>query len=143
MTHEQICNVPVDPATSRNFPSTTRSFRSLIADWPLPTVASRAELEQLLLDDVPYGDLTTEALGIGTAAGMMQFTARDRMVLALAEDAAAIIELAGCKVELRASFRHRTRAGFADPDGAGTGLGAAAQLEGGADADRDLVRRCD
>jgi len=24
-----------------------------------------AELEQLLVDDVPYGDLTTEALGIG------------------------------------------------------------------------------
>jgi len=31
---------------------------------------------------------------------MMQFTARDPMVLALAEDAAAIIELAGCRVEL-------------------------------------------
>ncbi|WP_213771883.1 ModD protein [Bradyrhizobium sp. dw_78] len=70
---------------------------------PAPTVASRAELEQLLLDDVPYGDLTTEALGIGAMPGSMQFTARDRMVLALAEDAAAIIELAGCKVDLRAS----------------------------------------
>ncbi len=70
---------------------------------PAPTVASRAELEQLLLDDVPYGDLTTEALGIGAMPGSMQFTARDRMVLALAEDAAAIIELVGCKVDLCAS----------------------------------------
>ena len=34
---------------------------------PMPTVASRAELEQLLADDVPYGDLTTDALGIGAA----------------------------------------------------------------------------
>ncbi len=68
--------------------------------WPAPTVGSRAELEELLADDVPYGDLTTDALGIGAAAGMMQFTARDSMVLALAEDAAAIIELAGCRVEL-------------------------------------------
>ncbi len=71
--------------------------------WPAPTVGSRAELEELLVDDVPYGDLTTDALGIGAASGTMQFTARDPMVLALAEDAAAIIELAGCRVELFAS----------------------------------------
>ncbi|MGB9116268.1 ModD protein [Bradyrhizobium sp.] len=67
------------------------------------TIASRAELEEFLADDVPYGDLTTDALGIGAASGSMQFTARDTMVLALAEDAAAIIELAGCRVELFAS----------------------------------------
>jgi molybdenum transport protein len=71
--------------------------------WPVPTVASRAELEELLADDVPYGDLTTDALGIGAVSGSMQFTAREAMVLALAEDAAAIIELAGCRVELFAS----------------------------------------
>ena len=69
----------------------------------MPTIASRAELEALLADDVPYGDLTTDALGIGTVSGTMQFAARDAMVLALAEDAAAIIELSGCKVDLLAS----------------------------------------
>ena len=68
-----------------------------------PPIASRAELEQLLADDVPYGDLTTDALGIGAVDGLMEFKARDRMVLALAEDAAAIIELAGGRVELHAS----------------------------------------
>lgn len=67
------------------------------------TVASRAELERLLEDDVPYGDLTTDALGIGTMSGVMRFSARSSMVLALAEDAAAIIELAGCDVDLLAS----------------------------------------
>jgi molybdenum transport protein len=67
------------------------------------TVASRAELERLLEDDVPYGDLTTEALGIGAVSGVMRLSARAPMVLALAEDAAAIIELAGCRVELLAS----------------------------------------
>jgi molybdenum transport protein len=67
------------------------------------TVASRAELERLLEDDVPHGDLTTEALGIGAASGVMRFSARAPMVLALAEDAAAIIELAGGSVELLAS----------------------------------------
>jgi len=68
-----------------------------------PPIASRAELEELLADDVPYGDLTTDALGIGAERGLMQFTARDAMVLALAEDAAAIVELTGCQVELHAS----------------------------------------
>jgi molybdenum transport protein len=68
-----------------------------------PPAACRAELEELLADDVPYGDLTTDALGIGAMPGTMAFTARDRMVLALAEDAAAIIELVGGKVELHAS----------------------------------------
>lgn len=69
----------------------------------MPIVATRAELECLLADDVPYGDLTTEALGIGGAPGMMEFAARDSMVLALAEDAAAIIEICGCSVGLLAS----------------------------------------
>ncbi len=68
----------------------------------MPTVSTRAELECLLIDDVPYGDLTTEVLGIGSAAGTMEFTARDSMVLALAEDAAAIIEICGCSAELLA-----------------------------------------
>ena len=83
-------------------PPTPISSRPVVADGPLRTAASRSELEQLLLDDVPHGDLTTEALGIGALPGAMQFTARDKMVLALAEDAAALIELAGCEVELRA-----------------------------------------
>src|SRR5271169_3324240 len=68
----------------------------------MPTVATRTELEHLLVDDVPYGDLTTEALGIGTAAGTMEFAARDQMVVALTEDAAAMIELCSCRVELLA-----------------------------------------
>ncbi len=69
----------------------------------MQTVASRSELEALLADDVPHGDLTTEALGLRTATGTMQFFARDPMVLALAEDAAAIIELAGGSVVLHAA----------------------------------------
>lgn len=63
---------------------------------------SRAELESLLLDDVPHGDLTTEALGIGNAPATMRFTAREVMVVALATEAATIIELCGGQVELAA-----------------------------------------
>ena len=78
---------------------------------PMLPISSRAELEQLLADDVPYGDLTTDALGIGQLPGSMAFTARDKMVLALAEDAAALIELAGCRVELFASSGAALEAG--------------------------------
>ncbi|MGO9359467.1 MAG: ModD protein [Xanthobacteraceae bacterium] len=77
----------------------------------MATVASRAELEALLADDVPYGDLTTDALGIGDVPGTMQFAARDPMVLALAEDAAAVIELAGGRVELNAASGTRLEPG--------------------------------
>ncbi|MFC0239332.1 ModD protein [Rhodopseudomonas telluris] len=76
----------------------------------MPAVTT-AELERLLDDDVPYGDLTTDALGIGGRAGVMQFTARDPMVLALAEDAAALLRLCDCEVELIAASGQRLAAG--------------------------------
>jgi molybdenum transport protein len=99
-----------------NFGSVTRlgigpDFRKVAvqnANWgirtnALSTVAGRAELERLLADDTPYGDLTTDALEIGAIRGEMRFTARDALTLALAEDAAAILELAGCRVKRFAS----------------------------------------
>ncbi len=66
------------------------------------TTATHHELKRLLADDVPYGDLMTEALGISAIAGEMTFVARDAMVLALVEDAAALIELTSCEVDLHA-----------------------------------------
>jgi molybdenum transport protein len=62
--------------------------------------ASRTELEKLLADDAPYGDLTTQALGIDHVPGQMNYYARDAMVLAEAESAAALLEIAGCQVSL-------------------------------------------
>lgn len=75
--------------------------------------ASRSELEKLLVDDVPHGDLTTEALGIGALEAEMVFTARDPMVLAEAESAAALLELAGCEVTLHARSGDRMEPGSA------------------------------
>jgi molybdenum transport protein len=77
----------------------------------MSAAATTAELQRLLDDDVPYGDLTTEALGIGAQAGVMEFAARDPMVLALAEDAAAIIRLCGGEVELIATSGSKLVAG--------------------------------
>ena len=59
-----------------------------------------AVLDQLLAEDVPYGDLTTHALGIGDANGIMDFTARDPMVACCVEEATRLIERAGGKAKL-------------------------------------------
>lgn len=60
--------------------------------------ASCTDWERLVADDTPYGDLTTQALGIGAAPGRMAFCARDTMIVAEVESAAAILELTGCRV---------------------------------------------
>jgi molybdenum transport protein len=71
----------------------------------------RAELERLLFDDAPLGDLTTDMLGLGPRPGLMHFTARNAMVAALTAEAAAILELAGATVELRADDGQRLEPG--------------------------------
>lgn len=76
----------------------------------MSTVIPRIELERLLDDDVPHGDLTTDGLGIGSTPGVMAFHARGPMVLALAEEAGAILEIAGCEVELCAASGDRLAA---------------------------------
>lgn len=51
-------------------------------------------LERLLAEDVPYGDLTTDALRIGKERGRISFAARDAMVVAAIEEATVILGLA-------------------------------------------------
>ncbi len=59
---------------------------------------SDAELDRLLAEDVPYGDLTTYSLGIGGRSGAMVFRARQPMAVACSEEAARIIEKCGGRV---------------------------------------------
>ena len=54
-----------------------------------------SELESLLAEDVPHGDLTTEALGIADRPARMSFTARGEMVVAGTEIAAGLVRMAG------------------------------------------------
>ncbi|GEO82938.1 ModD protein [Pararhodospirillum oryzae] len=84
---------------------------------------SDAALATLLAEDVPHGDLTTEALGIGARPGAMTFSARGAMTLCGIEEAARLITLAGGMVEVF----HASGAALA----AGTVL---LQAEGRADA---------
>jgi molybdenum transport protein len=72
----------------------------MFAEFPMTLAASRTELEQLVADDTPYGDLTTHALGISGISGKMEFLARGAMTVAEAESAAGILEIAGCHVKL-------------------------------------------
>lgn len=68
----------------------------------MPTALSDDELSRLLQDDAPCGDLTTESLAIGAAAGRLDFAARAPMVVCGTEEAARLFELAGARVHLLA-----------------------------------------
>lgn len=54
-----------------------------------------AFLDQLLAEDVPYGDLTTTALAIGARPGRMRFVARTPQTVCCVEEAVRLIERAG------------------------------------------------
>lgn len=58
------------------------------------------DLARLLQDDVPSGDLTTGALGIGACPGRLEFKARQAMTAACTEEAVRLCELAGASAEL-------------------------------------------
>ncbi|EXJ13559.1 Molybdenum transport system protein ModD [Imhoffiella purpurea] len=66
-----------------------------------PPVLSDQELHQLLDEDVPFGDLTTESLGIDALPGRIRFFARDPMVVCGIEEAARMFELCGAHAEIR------------------------------------------
>src|SRR5262245_41329082 len=56
------------------------------------------ELRRWLAEDVPYGDLTTHALGFGDRPGRIRFEARQAMVAACSEEAGRIMGMAGADV---------------------------------------------
>jgi molybdenum transport protein len=52
-------------------------------------------IEALLAEDVPHGDLTTQALGIGAEPAKIRFAARQTVVVACMEEAAHLLQAAG------------------------------------------------
>lgn len=56
------------------------------------------DLDRYLLEDAPYGDLTTQLLGIGGQAGRMTVRARHFTILSSMEEAARMLQKAGCTV---------------------------------------------
>lgn len=63
-------------------------------------VLDDATLAALVAEDVPYGDLTTRSLGIGTRAAVLSFDARAAMTVCGTEEAARMFELAGARAEV-------------------------------------------
>lgn len=78
-----------------------------------PCVLSDQELQRLLDEDVPFGDLTTDSLDITARPGRIGFFARDPMVVCGIEEAARLFELCGARVEPRVTSG--TRAPTATP----------------------------
>lgn len=76
-------------------------------------------LDALLAQDVPYGDLTTDSLGLADRPATMRFSARGAMVLAATEEAARLIEKAGGRVGRFAPSGTAVEAGavFLEADG--------------------------
>jgi molybdenum transport protein len=60
---------------------------------------SDAELEAILQEDIGYGDLTSQALGLDTQRGVMRFVSRSEiLVLALMPEAARMCQLLGLEI---------------------------------------------
>lgn len=83
------------------------------------TAVTAAEIERLLGEDVPYGDITTEALGISNQRGRIRFTARSAMVVAAIDESAAVLECAGVKVTANVRSGDAVEAGTRLLDGEG------------------------
>jgi len=61
---------------------------------------SNKDLYDLLHEDCPWGDLTTETLGIGHHAARLTFTARAAMTVCGSEEAARLFKLAGADAQV-------------------------------------------
>jgi len=59
-------------------------------------------IEKLLMEDVPYGDVTTEALGITEKQGIMEFGSRFDCVVAGVAEAEALLKKLGADVVVKA-----------------------------------------
>ncbi len=66
-----------------------------------PPVLSDYALQQLLAEDVPFGDLTTESLAITAKPGSIRFFARDPMTVCGVEEAVRLFQLCGAEAEAR------------------------------------------
>ncbi|NHQ60208.1 ModD protein [Chlorobium sp. BLA1] len=60
---------------------------------------AESEIERFIEEDLPYGDLTTSLLGIGSLPGEIIFSSRENTVLCCTEEAARVLERCGASVK--------------------------------------------
>lgn len=63
------------------------------------SILNTSQLWALLDDDVPCGDLTTQALGIGLQPAQLEFRARQPMTVCAIEEAVGLFALAGAQAQ--------------------------------------------
>jgi molybdenum transport protein len=69
------------------------------------------EIDRLLTEDAPFGDLTTRVLEVGERDGRISFFARSSMVVCATEEAARLFERLGATVESQAPSGSRLKSG--------------------------------
>ena len=57
-----------------------------------------SDIERFIEEDIPYGDLTTHLLGIGTNPGRIVFTTREETTLCCTEEAARVLHKSGATI---------------------------------------------
>lgn len=80
---------------------------------PVALRISDARLDELIAEDVPYIDLTSEVLGIGGARGAIEYFTREACVLCCTEEAARIMGKLGLEVTWSLPSGTRLEAGQA------------------------------
>lgn len=65
----------------------------------MPVFLSDGLLDRLIEEDIPYGDLTTEILGIGNKKGKILFSTREPTVICCTEEAGRIFQKLGATIK--------------------------------------------
>lgn len=68
-----------------------------------PFRLSEAEIDRLIAEDAPYGDLTTRLAGIGNLPAKITFCARDPLVVSGTEEAARLLAALGAELRFVAA----------------------------------------
>jgi molybdenum transport protein len=76
------------------------------------TCLSESEIDRLIEEDVPYGDLTTHLLGIGDRLGRIVFSTREKTVLCCTEEAASVLRKCGAVITFSMPSGTSLPAGF-------------------------------
>ena len=90
----------------------------------MDVVISDARIDELIAEDVPYIDLTTEVLGIGATPARIEFFTREACVLCGTEEAARILERLGATVTNAKASGTKLEAGesFLEAEGSAASL---------------------
>lgn len=77
----------------------------------MPAMLHDVALQALLREEAPYGDLSTDSLGVGDVPGRVVFAARQPMTVCGSEEAVRLFQLCGAEAHLLTPSGRHVRAG--------------------------------